>query len=69
VLLTAVDCSSIREVGEKLGSYARLKKELTLAPDLNEAVKLLIDINKETTFARALARRIKRQRAMLIRGE
>jgi hypothetical protein len=38
-------------------------------PDFAECIKLILDINKETTFARALARRIKRQRQLLMRGE
>ena len=69
MLLAALDCSTISELGEALGSILRLRKELQLDPELYDCVRTLLDINKDLAFTRALARRIKRQRAMLNHGE
>ena len=69
VLLAALDCSTLNELGEKLGSVTRIRKEMSIDRDLNDCVRTLLDINKDLAFTRALARRIKRQCAMLIQGE
>ena len=69
MLFAALDCSTVEELGNALGSVDRIRKDLQRDRALNDAVRTLFEINKDLAFTRALARRIKRQRAMLKWGE